>query len=253
MAECFGGQIRRLDLRVPPSSPPSHASPLFLSFVVLVAVIAQTPAWQRVLRSSSPRPPESCEADSVSPKRPRLSIDVHQPCQEPRTPNDDSRLSGGDSDSEMIPVKQEMVELKESADPSYEGKELRHTKAAHTPPPTHPQQGPTHQQQTPFPHSKAPHTPTARPNTPTARPPLTHKRPHTHPQQGPHSPTARPPLTHKRPLTPTKGPTPTHSKAPHTHKGPHTPITSLTVPHRHTQQAPTHTHSTPTAHKVPLE
>ncbi|XP_063850311.1 protein bric-a-brac 2-like isoform X2 [Scylla paramamosain] len=76
---------------------------------------------KRVLRSSSPRPPESCEADSVSPKRPRLSIDVHQPCQEPRTPNDDSRLSGGDSDSEMIPVKQEMVELKESADPSYEG------------------------------------------------------------------------------------------------------------------------------------
>ncbi|XP_063850312.1 protein bric-a-brac 1-like isoform X3 [Scylla paramamosain] len=83
--------------------------------------LAEDSEKQRVLRSSSPRPPESCEADSVSPKRPRLSIDVHQPCQEPRTPNDDSRLSGGDSDSEMIPVKQEMVELKESADPSYEG------------------------------------------------------------------------------------------------------------------------------------
>lgn len=57
----------------------------------------------------------------MSPKRPRLSIDVHQPCQEPRTPNDDSRLSGGDSDSEMIPVKQEMVELKECSDSQYEG------------------------------------------------------------------------------------------------------------------------------------
>lgn len=83
--------------------------------------LAEDSEKQRVLRSSSPRPPESCEADSVSPKRPRLSIDVHQPCQEPRTPNDDSRLSGGDSDSEMIPVKQEMVELKECSDSQYEG------------------------------------------------------------------------------------------------------------------------------------
>nr|XP_045581505.1 zinc finger and BTB domain-containing protein 45-like isoform X2 [Procambarus clarkii] len=77
---------------------------------------------KRVLRSSSPRPPEGCDSDSVSPKRPRLSIDVHQPSQEPHTPNDDSRLSG-DSDSEMIPVKQEMVELKECSDSAYEGGE----------------------------------------------------------------------------------------------------------------------------------
>ncbi|KAK8722698.1 hypothetical protein OTU49_012173, partial [Cherax quadricarinatus] len=77
---------------------------------------------KRVLRSSSPRPPEGCDTDSVSPKRPRLSIDVHQSSQEPHTPNDDSRLSG-DSDSEMIPVKQEMVELKECSDSAYEGGE----------------------------------------------------------------------------------------------------------------------------------
>ncbi|XP_042232782.1 zinc finger and BTB domain-containing protein 45-like isoform X2 [Homarus americanus] len=85
--------------------------------------LAEDSEKQRVLRSSSPRPPEGCDSDSVSPKRPRLSIDVHQPTQEPQTPNDDSRLSGGDSDSEMIPVKQEMVELKECSDSAYEGGE----------------------------------------------------------------------------------------------------------------------------------
>ncbi|XP_071535015.1 uncharacterized protein [Panulirus ornatus] len=85
--------------------------------------LAEDSEKQRVLRSSSPRPPEGCDSDSVSPKRPRLSTDVHQPSQEPQTPNDDSRLSGGDSDSEMIPVKQEMVELKECSDSAYEGGE----------------------------------------------------------------------------------------------------------------------------------
>ncbi|KAK8722697.1 hypothetical protein OTU49_012173, partial [Cherax quadricarinatus] len=84
--------------------------------------LAEDSEKQRVLRSSSPRPPEGCDTDSVSPKRPRLSIDVHQSSQEPHTPNDDSRLSG-DSDSEMIPVKQEMVELKECSDSAYEGGE----------------------------------------------------------------------------------------------------------------------------------
>ncbi|XP_047470434.1 protein bric-a-brac 2-like isoform X4 [Penaeus chinensis] len=83
--------------------------------------LAEDSEKQRVLRSSSPRPPEGGDSDSVSPKRPRLSIDVHQPSQEPQTPNDDSRLSGNDSDSEMIPVKQEMVELKDCSDTVYEG------------------------------------------------------------------------------------------------------------------------------------
>lgn len=83
--------------------------------------LAEDSEKQRVLRSSSPRPPEGCDSDSVSPKRPRLSIDVHQPSQEPQTPNDDSRLSGNDSDSEMIPVKQEMVELKDCSDSAFDG------------------------------------------------------------------------------------------------------------------------------------
>ncbi|XP_068207211.1 uncharacterized protein [Palaemon carinicauda] len=81
--------------------------------------LAEDSEKQRVLRSSSPRPPEG-DSDSVSPKRPRLSIDVHQPSQEPQTPNDDSRLSGNDSDSEMIPVKQEMVELKDCSDSAFD-------------------------------------------------------------------------------------------------------------------------------------
>ncbi|KAK7067192.1 hypothetical protein SK128_024521 [Halocaridina rubra] len=83
--------------------------------------LAEDSERQRVLRSSSPRPPEGGDSDSVSPKRPRLSIDVHQPNQEPQTPNDDSRLSGNDSDSEMIPVKQEMVELKDCSDSTFDG------------------------------------------------------------------------------------------------------------------------------------
>ena len=68
---------------------------------------------QKVLRSSSPRPPESGDQPNTSPKRPRLSLDA-QSIDPPSTPNDDnSRLSGNDSDSEMIPVKQEMIELKD--------------------------------------------------------------------------------------------------------------------------------------------
>ncbi|XP_066950937.1 broad-complex core protein isoforms 1/2/3/4/5-like isoform X6 [Macrobrachium rosenbergii] len=81
--------------------------------------LAEDSEKQRVLRSSSPRPPEG-DSDSVSPKRPRLSIDIHQPNQEPQTPNDDSRLSGNESDSEMIPVKQEMVELKDCSDSAFD-------------------------------------------------------------------------------------------------------------------------------------
>ncbi|RXG55012.1 Broad-complex core protein isoform 6 [Armadillidium vulgare] len=55
------------------------------------------------------------DASAVSPKRPRLSLDAQsgQSTDQPQTPNDESRLSGPDSDSEMIPVKQEMIELKE--------------------------------------------------------------------------------------------------------------------------------------------
>lgn len=75
-----------------------------------------------MFQASSPRPQESGasergnDSSSVSPKRPRLSIEaqsgsITDPSQ---TSNDEnSRLSGPDSDSEMIPVKQEMIELKE--------------------------------------------------------------------------------------------------------------------------------------------
>ena len=44
--------------------------------------------------------------------------------QDPPTSNDDSRLSGADSDSEMLPVKQEMVELKDSQGNAYEGNSI---------------------------------------------------------------------------------------------------------------------------------
>ncbi|CAL4098396.1 unnamed protein product, partial [Meganyctiphanes norvegica] len=90
------------------------------SIIIIKKGLTMKQMLQKVLRASSPRPPETEESDSFSPKRPRLSIDVQQSSQEPHTPNDDSRLSA-DSDSEMIPVKQEMVELKECSESLYEG------------------------------------------------------------------------------------------------------------------------------------
>ncbi|KAB7498522.1 Broad-complex core protein, partial [Armadillidium nasatum] len=87
--------------------------------------LAEDGEKQRVLQAASPRPSEMSgngttercnnDASAVSPKRPRLSLDAQsgQSTDQPQTPNDESRLSGPDSDSEMIPVKQEMIELKE--------------------------------------------------------------------------------------------------------------------------------------------